>query len=271
MEFFRYEKLSDKVIRIIDFLNNCCYLVIGDERACLIDTLDGFGDLKEYCKQFTNKAIFVILTHGHLDHTGGCYFFDEVFIHEKEKTMFKEMNNVEFRLKRYANDPQTRNVPIKDFNLTYSKELKNIENEMIISLGGISIQTIVVAGHTKGIVVALIKEERMIIFGDACGVGVLLMGENSTTISEYKKSLLHLKKFEDQYDTILRNHGTFSSQKILLDNVITCCDNILQGKTTKNVCYSHGMKFYLAEPIDENGNRIDGKEGNIKYFEENAK
>lgn len=53
-----------------------------------------------------------------------------------------------------------------------------------------------VAGHTPGMMCPLIEEDRICIFGDACGVSVLLMGEYSSNVSEYKQSLLNLKNLK---------------------------------------------------------------------------
>ena len=54
--------------------------------------------------------------------------------------------------------------------------------------------------HTSAKDDFLIKEERSVIFGDACGPGTLVMEEFSTDISTYLKSLLRLKSREDEYD-----------------------------------------------------------------------
>ena len=144
MEFFRHEIISDRVIRIIDILNNCCYLVIGDDRACLLDTLDGFGDLKEYYRRFTDKEIFVILTHGHIDHVAGCCFFDEVYINHRDVALFKEHADTSYRLKQYSNTPFLKDIAIKDFNPMYDGQLKDIEDGDVFDLGGLHIKMILV-------------------------------------------------------------------------------------------------------------------------------
>ena len=121
-----------------------------------------------------------------------------------------------------------------------------------------------VKGHTPGIICPFINEDRTIIFGDACGVGVLLFDEYSSNVSEYRQSLIKLKAYEGLYDTIYRNHGTFFSEKVLLDNVIECCDKILAGKDAHQEVETHGYKLFSANKI-ENHKRVDGKEGNILY------
>lgn len=145
-----------------------------------------------------------------------------------------------------------------------------IHDGQCFDLGGITIRMIEVPGHTPGIMCPLILEERTIIFGDACGVGVLLFDEFSSTVSEYKNSLGKLKTLEGEYDRIYRNHGTFWSPKELLDHVIECCDLILSGKDDHVPVMEHGYKLFSAHKLSEDGSRADGKEGNIKYSLEKA-
>lgn len=54
----------------------------------------------------------------------------------------------------------------------------------------------------------LIEEERVILFGEGCGLGTLLLGDESTNIKTYKKSILRLKELENMYDIIIINYGT---------------------------------------------------------------
>lgn len=265
MEIFTSEKVTDRIWRIVDCLDNCCYLVVGDDRACLLDTLDGFGNIKEFAQTLTEKPIFVVLTHGHIDHAAGCCFFDEVWLNHRDLILFQQHCSLKFRQENYCNHPKVKDIPITEYNPMYTGVLNDIQDNQEFDLGNCTIQMIAVPGHTQGMMVPLIKEERIIVFGDACGVGVLLFGENSSCVSEYRKSLMHLKEFEGEYDVILRNHGTFCSPKELLNNVIECCDDILDGKNRDQIVRSHGIDFHIAKPIDNQENRLDGKQGNIKY------
>ena len=78
-------------------------------------------------------------------------------------------------------------------------------------------QAIPVPGHTAGMQVFLIPEDRVAIFGDACGEMTLLAKEILPT---YVAALRHLQVYQDQFDTVLRNHGTFwSDKRILQDNL----------------------------------------------------
>ena len=75
-------KLAEGVslIKGIDF--ECCiWLVEGREKALLVDTGLGVGDLRGEVEALTDKPVIVANTHGHGDHSGGNYAFDRVYMH----------------------------------------------------------------------------------------------------------------------------------------------------------------------------------------------
>ncbi len=58
------------LIKGIDF--ECCiWLVEGREKALLVDTGLGLGDLRGEVEALTDKPVVVVNTHGHGDHSGG--------------------------------------------------------------------------------------------------------------------------------------------------------------------------------------------------------
>lgn len=273
MQYFQHEKLSARIIRIVGLDRTCCYLVNGDQKTALLDTGSGYGNLKDYIMEnhlAAHEDIMVLLTHGHHDHMGGADSFDNIYMNAKDRVIFDEFGRMEVR-KQYALE-MTKQYPMayQSMIATTKKKLHDIADNQVFDLGHLHIQMIPVAGHTPGMMCPLIIEERTIIFGDACGVSVLLMDQYSSTVSEYKKSLLYLQQFEEQYDRVYRNHGTFFSQKSLLKNVIECCDLILKQQDAHMPVTLHQRHFFSAQPVDGYG-RIDGQEGNIFYIEEKAR
>lgn len=270
MSQFRTEILSEHLIRIIDITDVCCYLVIGEERACLLDTCSGYGDLWKCVHELTEKPVFTVLTHGHYDHVGGAKQFDSVYMNPKEYPVYKKHTQPSWRQALYTQLEAVKAFP-EDQIIPYAESTNflHMENGTVFDLGGSTIRMIEVSGHTPGMMCPLIVEERTIIFGDACGVGVLLFDEFSSTVSQYKNSLLNLKKIEDQYDKVYRNHGTFWSDKELLDNVIECCELILTGEDDHIPVIELGYELFSAKKLID-GQRADGKEGNIKYAPEKA-
>ena len=63
------------------------YLIEGTERAMLIGTGMGAGDLRGAVEMITDKPLVVVHTHGHIDHTGNARQFEEVWIHPADAHM----------------------------------------------------------------------------------------------------------------------------------------------------------------------------------------
>lgn len=272
MSNFKHEFLSDRLIRIIEVGGVSCYLVIGDDRACLLDTGCGYGNLKEYVETLTNKPVFVILTHAHLDHMGASALFDEVYMNHKDNIIFKEQGQLDERIAEARRFEDTKYFTIEDLVPTRTDEIKNIEDDQVFDLGNMHIKMIPVYGHTPGMMCPLIVEERAIIFGDACGVSTLIFDDfHSLTISEYRDSLLNLKKYENEYDHIYRNHGNFWSPKELLDNVIECCELILKHEDDHCPIQFRHYHLFAAKNTSWATGRLDGKTGNILYTPDRAK
>lgn len=112
----------------------------------------------------------------------------------KDQVVYDEHSAVEFRYDRNrAKWPAVADIPIEEYNPAYEGELKEMYDGQVFDLGNCHIQMIGVPGHTQGMMCALIQEERYIVFGDACGVFVLLHNDQSSNVSDYRKSLLRLK------------------------------------------------------------------------------
>ncbi|CAM3067663.1 MBL fold metallo-hydrolase [Filibacter tadaridae] len=60
------------------------FLLIGEERAVLIDTGLGIDNIKRITDHLTDLPITVITTHVHADHIGSHGEFDTIYVHEKD-------------------------------------------------------------------------------------------------------------------------------------------------------------------------------------------
>ena len=60
------------------------YLLLGRDRALLLDTGLGVGGLRREVEALTDRPITVALTHVHWDHIGGCGQFEPPAVHAAE-------------------------------------------------------------------------------------------------------------------------------------------------------------------------------------------
>ena len=262
---FRQEIINEHILRIIDAYGVCCYLVTGREKALLLDTCTGIGNIREYVKSINQKPLVTALTHGHFDHAGAAALFEEVYLNPKDLWCYYEG---EKDLKEMIYDAIKEKIPGFVRLPDRTSPFTPMEDGHIFDLGDLHVRMIECPGHTQGMMLPLIVEDRILISGDGFGEGTILSFEESTTIEEFYHNLLQFKeKEEDRYDTVLRNHGTFRSDKDILGENIRCCELILSGRDDHQKNHS-GNNIYNAHAVNERNERLDGGHGNISYRED---
>ena len=245
---------------------------MGDDKIFLMDTGCGVGSLRSYLAKITPRPVdIVILTHGHLDHEGGAGEFADVpiYLHPADRALMQRHNTAESRMEFIRKNNHIQPEP-DDLTPQYQAEQTlPLEDGQLFLSGGLTIEIIHTPGHTQGMCMALFREERTILFGDGCGVNVMLLDEDASTVNAYQKTLLKVKRFEPFYDNIIRNHGSCASPKILLDNVIECCQSVING-TDDHIPVTGtplgNSRAYVARAIKPGTiERLDGKDGNLVY------
>ncbi|MBR0087980.1 MAG: MBL fold metallo-hydrolase [Lachnospiraceae bacterium] len=80
------------------------YLLEGEEKAMLIDTGYGQGDLRAYVEKLTDKPVTVVNTHFHVDHYGGNAEWEKVYVAdnwEKDASEGYQENDKQFAYPDY--------------------------------------------------------------------------------------------------------------------------------------------------------------------------
>ncbi len=259
MSFFESKKVSEHLLRITMPCGVCAYLVKGSERAALLDTGFGIGDLRGYVESLIQTPYTVLLSHGHLDHAGGAGQFPEVYLNEKDWELEKWHCTLEKRLYDVNNGPDGSSTGISADNLIPSRvePYLPLQEGDIFELGGITIWPVAVPGHTAGMMVFILPEDRVVILGDACGEHTLLKKE---ALPEYQGALTHLLTLAESYDIAFRNHGIFwSDRQIVADNLELTAE-IIAGRDAAFPAKMMGVSGFLGRPEEH-----PGKCGNIFY------
>ena len=176
MEFFKVEKLTPTTTWIVDQTQVYCYLVEGRDRAALIDTGTGLGNLKAFVSALTPKPLTVILTHGHGDHASAAALFDEVWLHPADWELVKTHDTMEMKTgyARGIMGPDYARVSEADFVRPRTAPYLPLSHGQTFDLGGVMLEAVSLPGHTRGMTAILNREERTILLGDACNTYVYL-------------------------------------------------------------------------------------------------
>jgi hydroxyacylglutathione hydrolase len=179
------------------------YLVAGRDRAVLIDTGFGGGDLAGCVRGIANLPLAVVNTHAHGDHAGGNSQFPAVHIH---------------RLDLEAVRPLSAGV-----------ELVPIEEGLILDLGGRKLEVIEAPGHTAGSIVLLDSAANLLFAGDNNNPIVWLFLAECLPLEAYLRNLERLEQRSGEFETVLPGHGGLLDKAFFREQMM-CAQTIINGE-----------------------------------------
>ena len=248
------------------------YLIEGSDKALLIDGLAGVGSLKAFVRELTDLPVTLVNTQGHVDHIGADFEYGEVYIDPADIALLYEHSDREMRLGFAKSGAMFAPLPVEPRldDVTVPGPIKTLplKDGDIFDLGGVQLETISVPGHTRGTVVFLDRARGVVYSGDACNRNTLLFTEFSTSIEEYKESLLHFQCFEDAFELLWGGHGGQAEKKSIIEDALQLCDEIMAGTDDAVEAVSIGRPCWYAKAKNERFQRLDGGVANIAYAKE---
>jgi hydroxyacylglutathione hydrolase len=231
--WFKSDKMTESVWRISDHGADNMYLILGTQRAMLIDNGLGSANIRDYIKTITKLPVVVVITHGHPDHAGANYQFKEVYIHPDDMAATTGYNNLPVN-SGGAGNLMTGGAKVSD-NEVFKDTLNHQQTKMIplkdgqlFDLGGRRIEVIYTPGHTAGEICLLDKENRMLFTGDNDNELVWLHIRGTLPLEVYLGSLEKLNTRTNEFDNLYPGHGNAIDKDFIAEQ-ITCVKSILDG------------------------------------------
>lgn len=201
------------------------FVVVGDEKVLVIDTMNGFSDIRSFIRGFTDKEIILVNTHGHPDHIFGNVYFDEAYLHPKDRAL-SEM---------FINDP--RFVEACEEHGFRMPPFKDIKEGDVIDLGGKTLEVYELPGHTEGSIVLLLREDRILFTGDSINHHLWMQLDGCPPMADYVKALERIMFLEDKADYILHGHTQDFDDISLARCLLEGAREIAEGKTEDDEPY----------------------------------
>ncbi|HPG39610.1 MAG TPA: MBL fold metallo-hydrolase [bacterium] len=230
--WFTAKHLNSGVWRISDHGYDNIHLVLGSEKALLIDTGIGAADLKGYVRTITGLPLLVVNTHGHADHAGGNYQFDKVYgwamdfyLSNNYNTQYYHDNTIASILKE---SPELEPVLLKERGVV-NTEIIPVREGFVFDLGNRKLQVIETRGHTGGSICLLDSVNRQLFVGDTNNEEEWLFTSVSLPLDVYLQTLEKLNARAAVFDTLFPGHGG-RIDKSFISEQITCVQNILSGE-----------------------------------------
>jgi len=153
------------------------FLVLGQERAALIDSGMGIGDARSCVQEITPLPCTVLNTHYHWDHCGANAQFDRIGIHEVEADLLAKEQNLGW-MRRAMRSPAARTVLPPGFDpdayrVRPTRATRVLQDGDLVDLGGRVLQVLHTPGHSPGHVTYLDQEGGTLFTGDTAYLGPL--------------------------------------------------------------------------------------------------
>jgi len=186
------------------------YLLVGSEKALLIDSGYGLLDLKSVIRTVTDKPVICVCTHGHVDHALGACQFEDAYLHSKDSHVYAKHTNSTFisdmglkglmmRPPRFMRNNPSYLALVEQMAEKQYTPLQKLDSIDSFDLGGRIVSWRHVPGHTQGSV-AIIDEANKVAFdADACAPGAWLFLEESSPLPDYLKELESYRAFLDEH------------------------------------------------------------------------
>ncbi|MBQ0000036.1 MAG: MBL fold metallo-hydrolase [Clostridiales bacterium] len=252
----RIKKLREGLFLLDEAGEATGYLLVGEEKACLIDTMNGYNDLAKATASLTDKPVVVVNTHGHPDHIFGNIYFDKAFLHPADLKLAD----------MFLNDPEFQAI-IKKEGLTIPP-FEAIQEGDVIDLGGKTLKVYDLPGHTPGGIVLLCPEEKVLFTGDAINHHLWLQLEGCLPMAECRKNLERLRFLMDEAEYILHGHAGDFDDISLIGYLIEGMKEIEAGDNSKDTPYTYfdGHAHATYHPFyADRSKRFSSKDSGIVY------
>ena len=199
-----------------------CFLLIGKEKALLIDSGSTLPNVREIAEKITHLPIMLINTHGDGDHTSGNGAFEEYYISEEDYTGCGMKEKF----------PESKALFVKD--------------GQIIDLGGRILKIIATPGHTFGSISILDVTNRSIYTGDSVQNGIIYMFGEKRCPGKYGESLKKLIEMQSEYDTIYASHSQFALEADYAGKVLNEWEKVGRGEVEARIenLFGNEVKVY---------------------------
>lgn len=216
------------------------WLIIGPEKAMLIDTAFGLGDLKGLVDEITGgMPLIVANTHQGPDHAFGNCHFDKVYCHEQMAWLISQQNNNQWDYLFDENgNGKWITITREDLPTFKPYELIPVPNNTVFNLGGdYDVELIYLPGHGTGHCGFMDKKNRILFVGDivvadSAGIGSgprpgMPYGE-CCTLEALRNELVKVCARMDEFDYIYCSHFMVDVENHVLNNIVDAINEVLE-------------------------------------------
>lgn len=211
-------------------------LVVGEERAALIDTGCGIGDLRGAVAQVTDKPILVINTHTHSDHIAGNGQFDDIAMFDHPMTRLVAAGGLSHE--RFQTDLLADGLVVEPWPAGFESSRAAVPPFEVgrwlhegdrIDLGGRDLEVIYTPGEAIDHVCLLNRVDRVLFSGDILLHGPVWTHLEGGSLPDLIASYERLMGLVDDFDHLMPSHNTPLLDHTLLPDTLAGARQVMAG------------------------------------------
>ncbi|MFB6299877.1 MAG: MBL fold metallo-hydrolase [Halobacteriales archaeon] len=207
------------------------YVLIGDERAIVLDTGLGIGDFAEIVRALTAKPIEVVTSHVHWDHIGSHDEFDEIAVHEREVEWLADgmpdltHEEVRVNLTHDLSQPLPDGFDPDAYEVFTGEPSCVLTDGETIDLGDRQLTVLHTPGHSPGHICLHEPDRGYLFTADLIYRGPLYLFLPTSEPAAFASSVRRLTALDD-VEQVLPSHNEFPADPTLLDQVENAVDEL---------------------------------------------
>ena len=215
------------------------YLIEGADRAVLLDTGMGIGDIKAIVDELTDLPVTVLNSRAHWDHIGGNWRFDQIMIHEAEAEDLSKSRPGGTIAHWFTDDllsgPLPEGVTPENIEIKASHATTLLKGGEAIDLGGRVLEIVHTPGHSLGGVVVVDRSNGLLFTTDVAYLAPLYAYAPSANVAVYRNSLALLESIASDMRLALPSHDQTPFDPAKISEMRQAFDDILAGRTADEI------------------------------------
>lgn len=210
------------------------YLLLGRDRALLIDSGTGVGDIRAVVEEITRLPVTLLNSHAHWDHIGGNFRFDEIWIHEAEAAALEWTRGNSYLQRWFApanlSGPLPPGYTVDALTIPASKANRLLTGGETIELGGRTPRVLHAPGHSAGGLVIVDDDNRFMLSTDVVYAGQLYAFNDDSSIEDYRTTLRMLAREATGLTALFPSHNASPIDPAIIGRMATAMDEIAAGR-----------------------------------------
>jgi glyoxylase-like metal-dependent hydrolase (beta-lactamase superfamily II) len=197
------------------------FVLLGDDRALLVDTGMGLEPIQPIVRQLTQLPVTVLNTHTHFDHIGGNWEFERVLCFDTPQARAQQAGGERELWAEQLQPKYLRGALPADVNpathvtcpFAFSGFVRDGD---VLALGGRAVEVIHAPGHSSDSIALFDRGHRLLLTADTFYEGPIYLNMRDSSLPDFAHTAHRLAALAPDVDWLLPSHNAPRSSPAFL-------------------------------------------------------